>query len=583
MTKFCLTLLIFVGLISCSAVRKGAVSPQDSVGINSVSKREIAIDKKLPPALLSSYLYTDGIRNMISGGDPKHSIAAFEAVIKQDSTHAPSYFELATITADPNQALKYSLKANQLDTTNLWYKAQLGRLYITTKEYDAAMNIYSKLVELAPNNPDNYRLLAALYEQSNQPFTAISVLDEAESKFGVIEELSAFKRELLMSVKLYDKAISEAKSIVNNFPYDETHMVALAEIYAAARKDSLALEAFDRALTINPSNIETTIALNDYYKQLNDYPNFLNTAKKLFNSDDIPLETKIKFFNDIIKTPFFYKEYFFQVNDLASTLAVKYPDDFSAIKTYATHLISIGEAEQGLALYKAQIKDKGNELELFTTILDIEAYLNRADSVEKYSQIALREFPKNSDLYMRRAGVLGYFIKDYKAASKDFHLALKYAQTDSLKSIIYGSLGDNAHQMNKMELCFKYYDQSLKYNPNYANVLNNYSYFLSEKDERLNDALRMSETANKLTPNNPTYMDTQAWVLYKLGRYEEAKTLMRSAVSLDRDASAELFIHYGDILAALGDTFMAEVYWRKALDKGYDKIQIENRLKKLAK
>jgi len=83
-------------------------------------------------------------------------------------------------------------------------------------------------------------------------------------------------------------------------------------------------------------------------------------------------------------------------------------------------------------------------------------------------------------------------------------------------------------------------------------------------------ALAMAGRAIVLEENNPTYLDTYAWVLYRLGRYDEAKKTMQQALSLDRSQSPDLQLHYGDILAALGEKFMAEVYWKKALEGGYD-------------
>ena len=52
---------------------------------------------------------------------------------------------------------------------------------------------------------------------------------------------------------------------------------------------------------------------------------------------------------------------------------------------------------------------------------------------------------------------------------------------------------------------------------------------------------------------------------------------MQQAMSFDKDNSAELALHYGDILHALGEEFMAKTYWRKALERGADKEEIERR------
>jgi Flp pilus assembly protein TadD len=112
-------------------------------------------------------------------------------------------------------------------------------------------------------------------------------------------------------------------------------------------------------------------------------------------------------------------------------------------------------------------------------------------------------------------------------------------------------------------------------------VLNNYAYFLSVEGRDFERALIMSTRANQLSENNSTYLDTHAWILYKLGKYEEARNVQRKALMLDTTGSEALLMHYGDILYALDDKFMAETYWKKALEAGADPRLVEQRLSKL--
>ena len=95
-----------------------------------------------------------------------------------------------------------------------------------------------------------------------------------------------------------------------------------------------------------------------------------------------------------------------------------------------------------------------------------------------------------------------------------------------------------------MKQCYKAYDHSLRYDPDNAMVLNNYAYFLSLEGRELEKALTMSSRA----------------------------------IALDGQESAALLVHYGDILHAMGEQFMAEIYWRKGLEKGYDADQITRRM-----
>ena len=95
---------------------------------------------------------------------------------------------------------------------------------------------------------------------------------------------------------------------------------------------------------------------------------------------------------------------------------------------------------------------------------------------------------------------------------------------------MYSLLGDIYHQLGQDEKAFQSFDACLGYAPDDAVVLNNYAYYLSQKKKNLVRAEEMSRKSNELEPNNATYMDTYAWVLYQLKRYEEAAVWMDKTV-----------------------------------------------------
>ena len=105
-------------------------------------------------------------------------------------------------------------------------------------------------------------------------------------------------------------------------------------------------------------------------------------------------------------------------------------------------------------------------------------------------------------------------------------------------------------------------------------MLTNYAYYLSLEDRELERALEMSQRAMTAAPNNDSYVDTYAWILHRLGRNDEAKRYMRQALTLSGQRDASLLCHYADILWALGEKFMAETYWKKAVEMGYDEEEM---------
>ena len=509
--------------------------------------------------------------------------------------------------ATPDEAVELARKAFRLDTTNKWYHQFYGQALIYAGRYDEALKVYRRLQTENPKDPDNYRILAALYEQKQSPVMALVTLDSAELRFGRIPVLSAMKRRLLVATNQIDKAVVEARAMVEAAPYEAQRHVVLGDLYAIAKKDSLARAEYDRALQIDSTNVQTLMALADFHAGRQDYRALLAVTRQLFQSDELPLETKIKRFGQFTSDTRFYREYYFQLNDLASTLAIRYPDDKRVVELYAGHLIASGELEQALALYKSHLADQPPAEEYFRAVIDIESYLQHPDSVDKYVTRALELFPAKVDFHLSKGHVMSN-SKQYVKAIGAYKGALRHADTDSLRSVIWGMIGDAWHQKAEagepnleerlplqtgllgrkgiarkaMKECYKAYERSLRYWPDNTMVLNNYAYFLSLEERDLERALTMSSRVVALTDNNPTYLDTHGWVLFKLGRTDEARKILQKAVALDGQKSPELMVHYGDILHLLGEQFMAEIYWRRALEKGYDARQIEQRLKQPA-
>ena len=432
------------------------------------------------------------------------------------------------------------------------------------------------------NDPENHRILAMLYNEQDQPFSAIIVLDSAERRLGIHPAISPLKRQLLVQTGQYDRALEQNEELIATDPYNIDNYIIAAELYAHAKKDSLALVNYDRALAIDSTSIDALGSLNEFYGQRGDHANYLRTMLPLFASREVDLERKIKIFNRLTNNIDYYQQFYGPLNQLAITVAVTHPDDLNAMELYTTHLIATGDLDRALEIYKSHVNDSVPEPKIFNTILDIESFKERPDSVEHYTRMAMERFPDRPEFILRRGTYLLY-NDQYKPAERAFRDALRHIDSDSLRGATLTLIGDAQYQDNRPRAAFRTYEKALALLPNDAGLLNNYAYFLSEEGRELERALEMAERAITISRNNSTYLDTYAWILYKLERYSEAKRYMRQAVTLDPTQSEVLMCHYGDILFALGENFMAQIYWEKARDGGYDKAEIESRLQKLKK
>ncbi len=516
--------------------------------------------------------------------------------IAEDSTYSPAYYQLwqiyATVDNAVDSALYYAERAYLLDSLNDWYSDAYAQSLAISGDYTAARRLYSKAIERSPQDPTPYVMVAMLYRQSNMPYAAISIIDSAEMAVGKNSYLSSVKRDLLLSTGQYDKAISEAQSAAEMEPSSLESRLVLAELYASSRQDSLARVEYNAAMKIDSTSVVVLSSLSQFQLSIADYDGYLATLRKLFASDEQSIEAKIANFKHITSDMKFYSRYLLSIDMLAISLWRQYPDDKRILELYTQHLITSGRLDDALEVFKVESRRLPADYDVFQSVIDIESYKQRIDSVELYTARAIELFPDRYELQLTRANVYAY-TKQHKRAIDSYRAILDKMPSDTLRSQVMGFIGDNYHQLSllekagssrerrQMRLAYKSYDKALEYDGANVMVLNNYAYFLSLERRDLERALNMAGRVVALTDKNPTYMDTYAWILFELGRLDEAKKIMQQAIALDTTNSAELPFHYAEILAALGETFMAEIYYEKALKLGYDEHIIESKLNSL--
>lgn len=533
-----------------------------------------------PDSLRSLYLYTDALKRLLIDRDTAGARTLCHEALRCDSACAPASYTLAAngMYDSNDEAVALAGRAYRSDTTNKWYGRLYGQTLIYAERYGDALDIFRRLLRDDPREPDNYRLVAALYEQVERPYSALATLDSAEVRFGRTPVLSTMKRQLLIATRQLDKAVDEARAVAEEIPYEAEHHTVLANLYGLQGNDSLARAEFDRALEIDSTDVQTLMSLADFYNTRHDYAGLLSATRRIFETDALTIDEMVRRFGQLTSDLRFYREYYAQINSLASTLIIRHPDDPRIVRLYADHLIASGELEEALALYKLRSADRPPVKGYFRAVAEIENYLQRPDSVQKYVTQAIALFPDDPDFRIFRGHALSY-ADHHKRAVKAYREALRYVAGDSLRSAVWGFIGDAYHEAGMTRKCFSAYEKSLRYRSDNVLVLNNYAYFLAEKGGDLEKALVMASRVTALTDNEPTYLDTEAWILFRLGRAAEAKKIMQQAIALDRTNSPVLLLHYGDILEALDERFMAEFYWRKALENGAAPQEVDRRIR----
>lgn len=146
---------------------------------------------------------------------------------------------------------------------------------------------------------------------------------------------------------------------------------------------------------------------------------------------------------------------------------------------------------------------------------------------------------------------------------------------------IYSYLGDIYHDKGDYSKSDKYFGIAIEIDDQNLLTLNNYAYYLSLREEKLETALKYSLITVQNEPGNSSYLDTYAWILYKLKKFDEAVKYIELAYEKSESQSFEILKHYGAILLELGKFNEAKelLYKAKELTNEKDEIaEIDNLL-----
>ncbi|NUO77366.1 MAG: tetratricopeptide repeat protein [Lysobacter sp.] len=114
--------------------------------------------------------------------------------------------------------------------------------------------------------------------------------------------------------------------------------------------------------------------------------------------------------------------------------------------------------------------------------------------------------------------------------------------------------------------------------PDSVAALNALGYTLADRTTRYQEALELIQRARTAEPDNAAIIDSYGWVLYRLGRNEEALVELRRALTLQKDP--EIASHLAEVLWAVGKKDEARKYFEQARKLDPDNRALKRALEK---
>ncbi|OFX68415.1 MAG: hypothetical protein A2X12_10135 [Bacteroidetes bacterium GWE2_29_8] len=525
--------------------------------------------------------YHDGLKEkMLENYDKAEDY--FLECVRLMPEKSEAYYELSLIykkQSNSADAITFAKKAVKLSPTNEWFYINLADILYANNKLKEAGEVYKSIIKLNKSNSSYYYKYTDCLFKEGEVKKALKVLTDIENNFGINSEVELLKVKLLLEVREFNLAIKELNKLVKKHPDDIKYLEIMGEIYYKTNQKDKAFNVFQEIIKKDSANYNVHLYLSNYYRDIKDYGNSFIELKKAFNNSELDIDTKIQILFSYYMLSEKDTSLKKQAFELVDILEKVHPNDAKSFSM------------SGDFYYRDKIYDKSIEKYLRAIELDSSKYIiweqlligvSDVDSInllEKLSQRAIDLFPYQIGGYTFNA-FANIRLKNYNKAEKSINEAIKYVGSNKeLLLQLYSYLGDIYNNLDKHDKSDEAYENALKIDPKNIYVLNNYSYYLSIRNEHLEKAAEMSRKSNELDPNNPTYLDTYAWVLYKMKDYPEAKKWMEKAIKNGGDKDADILEHYGDILFQLGDKDKALSMWNTAKEMGGGSEYLENKIK----
>jgi len=485
--------------------------------------------------------------------DPKQDVAYYLL---------SKYYELNNKWDSANKYIDIAIK---LSPENVYYLELSANILVKLRKYREAAQRYEILISKNPKILDYYLNAAQMYLIAFMPNNALEIFTKLESQHGFIPEIGFYKYQIYSLLGKSDEALDELWRCIQ---YDPSNLDYKKE-YSSFAIEKGKITALYRLVQWYKQRDSTDgyaalFAANYYFaiNKVEELKKELLVAKK---DPRVDFQDKLQVILTSIDHPNideqFIQQLFYHLEDLHSDKA----ETFNIIGFYyqAQNIL-----DTAIVYFKKALElDSTNDATYRNLIMSYEAK-NDYDSMLFYANKALNFYPDIGEFYFY-AGYAAFMQKKFEKCIPHLENALSYipSKNKELQNIIIELLANAYYETGEYAKAFDYFEKAIKANPANLVLKNNYAYFLAQQDTMMDKALNLIDEVLLTEPTRFSFIDTKAWILFKMKNYDEAKKWIDKALMYN-DSDPEILEHAGDIYYHLNLIDDAVQLWQKSKENG---------------
>ncbi|MDR2854234.1 MAG: hypothetical protein LBV31_02885, partial [Prevotellaceae bacterium] len=491
-----------------------------------------------------------------------------------DGEDAGVHAELGGLYAALNQQKKAEFhlkKAAKLVPHDWWHSYQLLSFYIENRDLNASTTLAKQMQKFHPQNKQIYPILATLYMVKNDVKNALQAYDNLEKLTGMSEELSLEKFKLHLANSDQKRAFDEIERLIDKYPHDTRYKILKANLLLQTQQPEAAVVEFNKVQAEDPQNPLVYVGLANYYKLINEPDKSLKMIETALENNNLDIDVKVQIMGEYLQATAADSSRIKETETLLKLLVERYPLEEEAHAYYYSFLQMQQRKAEAVAEVETILNINPKNEQAWTELIQNYFSEDSIDKALKTSNEAIFNLPEKAQFYYFK-GIGLFQQKKYAESIVAFQNGLPRVNAENMafKGGFFSVMGDAFHELNQTDSAFACYEKALLAEPTNLGVMNNYAYYLSLEKKDLRKAEMLSAKTVEAEPDNSTYLDTYAWILYERGSYSLAKMYIERAINYlpTRGDNGVIYDHYGDILHKLGNTEKALEMWQKAIAEG---------------
>lgn len=540
----------------------------------------------------ADYIFMEALRRNAAGEDDSY-FELLKGATELDSTDTSvgqtlGYYYLALGQADSLMALKgYNMMKRHFDLHPEDYYGAIffGMINNHLGNRQEAVRVWTVTDSLHPGKPDvGIKLVEALQElpDSAAQRKSLEVIGRIERAEGKDLGLSSHKIRALMLLRDTAGVLSEVGTLLKSSPRNAQYQLYAGDIFMALQQPDSAIRYYDMACATDSANGYAYYKRAQFYLQEGDSAGYEREVNHALRQESLELEAKLsllrdyvgELYGDSLKRP--------QIKGLFEELLLQHPHEADIRDLYASYLILDkdyrGAVEQQEYAVDADVANASR----WRAILSLYGQLDDSQKAVEAGQRALEFVPEDATVNLL-VGANYQQLKDSPNAMKYFRRALELTDSADLstRSQLMASIGDVYYMDNEADSAFACYREAVALDPDNLLALNNFAYYLAEKEQDLDLAERYSSICVRANPENDTAIDTYAWIFYKKKDYEKAREWIDQALDIEGNSpQADVLDHAGDIYFMNREVAKAVEFWEKALKLDPDNKELKTKIRR---